>query len=158
MKRAKLPSKDLLLFYVTCVRPVAEHACEVFHDSLPKYLSDDLEKLQRRACRIILPGHSYENALNELSLTSLTDRRQNLTNKLFKTIVNDPQNKLHHLLPTLNHSEVSLRVRRKFLVPNFKTIRCKNDLSTVIPVNIYRIYVKYLMCFNPCKYIGKYFY
>ena len=104
LKRAKLPSKDLLLFYVTCIRPVAEYACEVFHmhDSLPKYLSDDLEKLQKRAFRIILPGHSYENALNELSLTSLADRRQNLTNKLFKTIVNDPQNKLHHLSPTLN--------------------------------------------------------
>jgi hypothetical protein len=118
LKRAKLPSNDLLLFYVTCIRPVAEY---------PKYLSDDLEKLQKRACRIILPGHSYENALGELGLTSLADRRQNLTNKLFKTIVNDPQNKLHHLLPTLNQSEVSLRVRRKFLVPNFKTIRCKND-------------------------------
>jgi hypothetical protein len=64
LKRAKLPSKDLLLFYVTCIRPVAEYACEVFHDSLPKYLYDDLEKLQKRACRIILPGHSYENALN----------------------------------------------------------------------------------------------
>ena len=119
LKRTKLPSNNLLLFYVTCIRPVAEYACEVFHDSLPKYLSDDLEKLQRRACRIILPGYSYENALNELSLTSLADRRQNLTNKFFKTIVNDPQNKLYHLLPTLNHSEVSLRVRRKYLVPNF---------------------------------------
>jgi hypothetical protein len=78
LKRAKLQSKDLLLFYVTCIRPVAEYACEVFHDSLPKYLSDDLEKLQRRACRIILPGHSYENALNELSLTSLADRSSNI--------------------------------------------------------------------------------
>jgi hypothetical protein len=67
------------------------------------------------------------NALGELGLTSLDDRRQNLTNKLFKTIINDPQNKIHHLLPTLNQSEVSLRVRRKFLLPNFKTIRCKND-------------------------------
>ncbi|XP_028414252.1 uncharacterized protein LOC114537310 [Dendronephthya gigantea] len=47
LKRAKLPSKDLLLFYVTCIRPVAEYACEVFHDSLTKYLSDDLERLQR---------------------------------------------------------------------------------------------------------------
>jgi hypothetical protein len=59
---------------------------------------------------IILPGHSYENALGELGLASLAERRQNLTNKLFKTIVNDPQNKLYHLLPTLNQSEISLRV------------------------------------------------
>jgi hypothetical protein len=127
LKQAKLPSKDLLLFYVTCIRLVAEYVCVVFHDSLPKYLSDYLKKLQKRACRIILPGHSYENAFNELSLTSLANRRQNLTNKFFKTIVNEHKNKLYHLLPTLNHSEVSLRVRRQFLVPNFKTIRCNND-------------------------------
>jgi hypothetical protein len=69
----------------------------------------------------------FENAINELSLTSLANRRQNLTNKFFKTIVNEPQNKLYHILPTLNHSEVSLSVRRQFLVPNFKTIRCNND-------------------------------
>ena len=33
LKRAKVPSKDLLLFYITCIRPVAEYAREVFHDS-----------------------------------------------------------------------------------------------------------------------------
>jgi hypothetical protein len=30
--------------------------------SLPKYLSDDLEKLQKRACRIVLPDHPYNEA------------------------------------------------------------------------------------------------
>ncbi len=46
LKRANGPSKDLVLFYVTCIRPVVSYACEVFHDSLPAYLSDDLERLQ----------------------------------------------------------------------------------------------------------------
>jgi hypothetical protein len=112
--------------------PGAGYACELLYDSLPKYLSDELEKLQRKACRIILPGHSHKNAFNELSLTSLPDRRQNLTNKLFKTIVNNPQNKLHHLLPILNPSEVSPIVRRKFLVPNFRQLDVKTILSNVI--------------------------
>jgi hypothetical protein len=49
--KSKVPSKDLLiLFYITCIRPVVEYACELFHDSLPKYQSGDLvEKLQNRA-------------------------------------------------------------------------------------------------------------
>ena len=47
LKRAKLPPKDILLFFVTCIRPVAEYACEVLHDSLSKYLSNDLERMQR---------------------------------------------------------------------------------------------------------------
>ena len=43
LKRAGLATKDLLLFYLTFVRPVTEYACQVFHNSLTKYLSDDLE-------------------------------------------------------------------------------------------------------------------
>jgi hypothetical protein len=72
--------------------------CEVFYNSLPKYLSDDLEKLQKCACRIILPDHPYNEALDQLGLATLAARRQNLTNKLFKNIVNDPEKKLHDLL------------------------------------------------------------
>ena len=39
LKRAKVPPKDMLLFYTTCIRPVLEYACPVFHHSLPQYLS-----------------------------------------------------------------------------------------------------------------------
>ena len=127
LKRAKLPPKDLLLFYVTCIRPVAEYACEVFHDSLPKYLSDDLERMQRRACKIILPEHGYKDSLNVLNIPQLTDRRQNLTAKLFEKIVNDTNDKLHCLLPPSNASEVFLRGRRKFQLPHWRTIRFRND-------------------------------
>ena len=122
LKRAKLPPKD-----VTCVRPVAEYACEVFHDSLPKYLSDDLERMQRRACKIILPEHGYKDSLNVLNIPQLNDRRQNLTTKLFEKIVNDTNDKLHCLLPPSNASEVFLRERRKFQLPHWRTIRFRND-------------------------------
>ena len=44
LKRAKINEKDLLTFYLTCVRPVTEYAWPVFHNSLPLYLSKDLEK------------------------------------------------------------------------------------------------------------------
>ena len=40
LKRAKVPPKDMLLFYTTCIRPVLEYACPVFHNSLPQYLSN----------------------------------------------------------------------------------------------------------------------
>ena len=53
LKRAKVPANDLLSFYTTCIRPVAEYACPVFHTALPQYLSDQLERLQKRALRMI---------------------------------------------------------------------------------------------------------
>ena len=56
LKRANVPTKEvkeLLTFYVTCIRPITEYACPVFHNGLPQYLADDLERLQKRALRII---------------------------------------------------------------------------------------------------------
>jgi hypothetical protein len=35
----------------------------VFHHSLPHYLSDDIERIQQRALKIILPDLSYNEAL-----------------------------------------------------------------------------------------------
>ena len=39
-------------------------SCEspVFHSSLPKYLSDDIERVQKRAMRKIFPSLSYNDA------------------------------------------------------------------------------------------------
>jgi hypothetical protein len=76
---------------ITCIRPVVEYACDVFHDSLPKYLSTI-------TCRVTLPAHRYNEALDQMGLATLATRRQNLTNTLFKNIVNDSENKLHNLL------------------------------------------------------------
>ena len=53
LKRANIPTKDLLIFYRICIRPVMEYACPVFHNLLPAYLSVELEQLQKRAMQII---------------------------------------------------------------------------------------------------------
>ena len=37
LKRANIPAKDLLIFYLTCIRPETEYACLVFHNALPAY-------------------------------------------------------------------------------------------------------------------------
>jgi hypothetical protein len=71
LKRIKICTKDLLTFYLTCVLPVMEYACPVFHDSLPNYLCEDLEKLQKRALHIIFPTLPYAEALVEAGVDSL---------------------------------------------------------------------------------------
>ena len=43
--------------------------------NLPKYLSDALERIQKRALRIILPNLHYDEALILSGLPSLEDRR-----------------------------------------------------------------------------------
>jgi hypothetical protein len=56
LRRAGVDKKHLIGFYNACIKSILEYACEVFHSSLPTYLSDDLERVQRRAMRIIFPG------------------------------------------------------------------------------------------------------
>ena len=126
LKRSHLETRELTQFYITCIRPITEYACPVFHDSLTKYLSHDLEMIQKRAMRIIFPWVSYSDALSAAGLQSLGDRRQELTDKLFQDIVTNNDHKLHSLLLPCNYNGINLRQERKFNV-SFKTQRYKND-------------------------------
>ena len=47
LKRSALPVPVLVTVYRTCIRPILEYACEVWHGSLPAYLSDQLESIQK---------------------------------------------------------------------------------------------------------------
>ena len=100
LKRARVGTKELVLFYITCIRPVLEYASPVFHKSLTNYLDQDLERIQKRALRIILPWVSYEDALQRTGLQRLSDRRDNLSQRLFEEIVTDSSHKLYNLLST----------------------------------------------------------
>ena len=127
LKRADLDPLELVCFYTTCIRPVAEYACETFHNSLPIYLSDELERLQKRAFRIIYPTLSYSEARVALGLPLLSARREELTTRLFDKILQDSNHRLHHLLPPKNECQVTLRKKRTFNVPVCKTNRFKRS-------------------------------
>ena len=86
LKRANIPAKDPLIFYLICIRPVTEYACPMFRNALPAYLSAELEQLQKRAMRIIFPFAPYSDALHQANLETLSRRRQSITTKLFDSI------------------------------------------------------------------------
>ena len=119
--------KLLLCFYTTCIRPMSEYACQVFHNGLPEYLSEELEKIQRRALRIIFPDLGYQEALKECNIATLHQRRQWLTERLFNEIKDNSLHKLHGLLPPRNLSTVALRRKRAFNVPLCRTNRLMNS-------------------------------
>ena len=121
LKRFGLGTRELVQFFRTCIRPITEYACPVFHDGL----STELEGVQKRAMCIIFPFCS----LVESSPIKLSDRRQELVDKLFKEVVQNKENKLHGLLPALNTSRSNLRKTRKFR-PVFKTNRFRHGFIT----------------------------
>ena len=73
LKRAGLGPNELVQFYRTCIRPITEYSCPVFHDGLPVYLSHELEAVQKRAMHIIFPCLMYDEALVKASLVTLSE-------------------------------------------------------------------------------------
>ena len=53
LKRAKVQRKDLMKFYVTCIRPVLTYACEVDNFNVQEKQKSSLDRNQERAMRII---------------------------------------------------------------------------------------------------------
>jgi len=126
VKHAKVNPKDMLLFYTTWIRPVLEYACSVFHHALPQYLSNNIERLQKRVLRIIYPDLSHAVALVAAGISSLYERRQALSETLFDQIMRDPCHKLHDLLPSRNKSTYCIQTRGYFELPICKTLRFRN--------------------------------
>ena len=125
LKRFRVASKELTVFYTTCIRPILEHACPVFHRALPEYLSDELERIQRRASKIIHSDLSYSEALKVSGLQRLHERRESIRTRLYHEVTNNPCHKLHSLLPKRNDCKYSLRNKRTFVVPRCMTDHCK---------------------------------
>ena len=103
LKHAGIDRKSLIQFYCASIRSVLEYACQAFHSSLPAYLSDQIERVQKRVLRILFPEVSYSKALEDAGLKTLFHRREELCSTLFKQIVeSDGQHKLAGLLPVRN--------------------------------------------------------
>ena len=80
-----------------------------------------LERIQKRALRIIFPYARYNSALKESGIPSLYDRRASLSSDLFTDIVFDINHKLAGLLPPKAVHHRQLRSNRKFNVPVCRT-------------------------------------
>ena len=75
--------EDLLDVYILQIRCVLEYAVPVWQGSISQNEKEDIERVQKTACRIILSSWaiSYDQALCTLNLETLEDRRTKLTLK-----------------------------------------------------------------------------
>lgn len=128
LKRADLSSEDLLTYYRSVIRPVAEYACQVWHSSLTAAQSRQLEQLQRRAVKIIYNTSDPILGLILSDLELLADRREQLARRLFQQI-QDPSHCIHHLLPPEQGTEMlaKLRSRKPYRHPLVNTTKCQKS-------------------------------
>ena len=66
LKRGGIPPSDLILIYYALIRSVLEYCCIAWHNGLPGYLADSIERVQRRVMNIISPRMSYQESWSEL--------------------------------------------------------------------------------------------
>jgi len=118
LKRSGLGTDDLIVYYKSVLRSIAEYACQVWHSGLTKAQTTSLEHQQERALRIILPDKDYESALQETGLEKLVDRREAACKKLFRQM-ESTIHRLHKLMPERkNHRyETSHANQRKVTTP-----------------------------------------
>ena len=75
-----IPREDLVLIYTMYIRSVLEYNSNVWFSAITSAEREDIERVQRVACKIILKGEyvNYNQSLKTLNLMSLSDRRQML--------------------------------------------------------------------------------
>ena len=118
---------DLVEIYVLYIRSILEFNCQVWHHSLTDLDSESIERVQKVACRIILKSNyeHYSEALANLGLETLKDRRSKLCIKFAVQCVKNP--KTTSMFPLNNSVEYSLRNRETFHVQPARTSRLRDS-------------------------------
>ena len=120
LKRSNASIDTLITVYTTIIRPVLEYACQVWHYNIQQYLSEEIEKIQKRAFRIILPTQKYDEALTKTNIMSLRNRRGKLCEQFFETNISNE--KLTNLLPQTTLYEYELKS-----VPKYHNYLCRTE-------------------------------
>ena len=101
---------DLKIFYCCVIRSTLEYGAQVWNGNLTQAQRIDIERVQKRALRIIVPEYEYSRALQECGLKTLQQRRDDLCVRLIEQM-SEPSHKLHSVLPR-KCSEVKERETR----------------------------------------------
>ena len=86
-------SHSVFLWMTLYVRSILEQSCQVWHSSLTLENSEDLERIQKNALKIILQDEyeNYSHALALSGLKSLNERRKELCKRFAKACTKNDQ-------------------------------------------------------------------
>ena len=120
--------EDKRIIYILYIRSILEQSSVVWHGSLTNENSDDLERVQRSAVRIILGKNfeNYENALELVDLQKLSERRNDLSLKFAMKCTQNEKTEKMFPLRRKNHG-MGVRNPEKFVVNHANTERFKKS-------------------------------
>ena len=115
--------ETLIDIYKLFIRSHLEFCAPLWSGDLSKKNCEDLERVQKTVCKIIL-GHklsSYEEALEQLQLEPLEDRRRLLCLKFAKKCLENPS------MTQFFEIGITTRTRTTYLEPDSRTKRFRNS-------------------------------
>ena len=130
LKEAGFNSQELVTIYKGYMRPVLEYAAPLWHPGLTQRQGNQVENIQRRVCRHILGREytSYSNALADLELESLDNRRLNICRDF--AVKCSTSERFSNWFPRSEYkSNMTLRRQRKF-----EYMKCRTDRFKLSPV------------------------
>jgi hypothetical protein len=119
---------DLKNIYFLFVRSLLEQSATVWHSSLTRENSDDLERVQKSAIKVILGNEykSYNESLLKLDMESLEDRRETLCLKFAQKCLKNPKTK--NIFPENERiHNMQTRNPEKYVVQHANTERLKKS-------------------------------
>ena len=129
LKKNGVKADDLVLIYKMYIRPLLEFGTPVWSSSLTNNQSNDLERVQKRALRMITYPSSdhYNDLLRTYDLDSLEDRRILILTRFAKSLLVSTRHR--HLLPQTRNalSGRNLRNAQQLHIPLTRTQRYKQS-------------------------------
>ena len=128
LRRGSVEINDLITTYIALIRSLLEYSCVVWHHALPSYLLQELERIQKRALKIIVPAYSHSEALQFLSLRTWDERRSELCVKTLEKISEEgllikhlpmTRQRMHHYQGRCTNKYTSTKCRTERLRRSF---------------------------------------
>ena len=131
LKRFGFGPSELSAVYTGYIRPVLEYADVIWHSGLTRIHSDEIESIQRRACKTILGHHSasYDDNLKVCNLETLEDRRLTHCIQFAQTLSNN--SRTCSLLPPTRFEQHRRQLRKS---QKLSQIRCRTTRFKKSPI------------------------
>ena len=130
LRRFGLKIEDLIKIYIGYIRPLLEYAVPVWHPGLTVQQHNSLERIQKRACKIIMGTKysSYHQALQTRGIQALQERREHQCLKFAQSLMKSDV--FRSWLPNQRGTESGRSLRNSHLLtlPRARTQRYANSV------------------------------
>ena len=127
LKRARVPRLMCPLFTLLVYALFLRTQYLLFFYALPKYLKDELVRVEKRAMSIICSGLPYQKTIELVNIVPIVDFITGVFSNTFDAIIKDPEHRLNRLIQFSVPAGYALRCNRRLIVPKCKTDRFRKQ-------------------------------